>query len=80
MTRRKETASMKKDPVCGMDVDETTAKHRANHEGEAYVFCGAFCLDEFQREPSKVLAAEYRPSMLRLFGKFLVDRVRSLIS
>jgi P-type Cu+ transporter len=71
---------MKKDPICGMSVDEATAKHRNDHEGETYVFCGSFCLDEFRREPSKYLAGEYRPSMLLLFGKFVRHRLRSLIS
>jgi YHS domain-containing protein len=68
----------KADPVCGMSVDETTAKYRTDYQNEAYFFCGSFCLDEFRREPSKYLALTYRPSKLRLFAKFVADRVRSL--
>jgi YHS domain-containing protein len=68
----------RKDPVCGMSVDETTAKHRADYKGEAHFFCGSFCLDQFQRDSPKYLAVAYHPSMLRLFARFVADRVRSL--
>jgi YHS domain-containing protein len=61
-----------------MNVDETTATHRADYQGEAYFFCGSFCLDQFQRDSRKFLAITYRPSMLRLFARFVADRVRSL--
>ena len=27
---------MARDPVCGMDVDEKTAKHKSEYEGQAY--------------------------------------------
>ena len=70
---------MQKDPVCGMSVDAATAKYRCAHGGEEYVFCGAYCSKEFQREPAQYLAPEYRPSMLRLLVKFVGDRLRSLI-
>lgn len=69
---------MAKDLVCGMNVDEASAKHRASHDGNEYVFCGAFCREEFEREPACYLAAGYRPSMLRLITKFAAKRVRSL--
>jgi YHS domain-containing protein len=69
---------MKKDPVCGMSVDETIAKDRLNHEGDEYAFCGSFCREEFQREPRTYLDPGYRPSTAKLFGKFVADRVRSL--
>jgi len=68
----------RKDPVCGMTVDETTAKHRASYQGDAYFFCGSFCLDEFQRDSPKYLAVTYHPCMLRLFARFVADRARSL--
>jgi Cu+-exporting ATPase len=69
---------MKKDLVCGMNVDETTTMHRLDHEGEEYVFCGAFCLEEFRREPWTYLETGYRPSTMKLFGKFVADRMRAL--
>ena len=30
---------MAKDPVCGMDVDEATAKHITEYNGQTYYFC-----------------------------------------
>jgi YHS domain-containing protein len=29
---------MARDPVCGMDVDESTAKHTAEYQGQTYYF------------------------------------------
>jgi P-type Cu+ transporter len=45
------------DPVCGMTVDPAKAKHRAEHAGHSYFFCGAKCREKFAAEP-----ARYAPS------------------
>ncbi len=45
-----------RDPVCGMTVDPKTAKHRADHQGQEYVFCSAGCRDKFVADPEKYLA------------------------
>lgn len=37
---------MPKDPICGMEVKESTP-HRAEHEGETYYFCCTGCRDKF---------------------------------
>ncbi len=47
-----------KDPVCGMDVDPDTAKHRHEHAGKAYYFCSAGCRLKFESDPQKYLAAK----------------------
>ncbi len=39
------------DPVCGMEVDLSTARHRFEHGGQAYVFCGAGCRAKFAADP-----------------------------
>ena len=44
-----------KDPVCGMDVDPQTAKHKAEHGGKTYYFCAAGCRTKFIAEPLKYL-------------------------
>jgi len=44
-----------KDPVCGMDVDPHTAKHRAGHNGQTYYFCSARCRERFVAEPIQYL-------------------------
>ena len=45
-----------KDPVCGMDVDPHTAKHRADYAGRTYYFCSARCRERFVTEPTKFLS------------------------
>ena len=44
-----------KDPVCGMDVDPATAKHKFEYGGKSYAFCSAGCLEKFKAQPEKYL-------------------------
>ncbi len=44
-------ANTVKDPVCGMNVDPHTAKHRAEHGGRTYYFCSAKCREKFVATP-----------------------------
>jgi len=44
---------MAKDPICGMNVDEKTAKFKSEHMGEAYYFCSQMCKATFDRNPIK---------------------------
>jgi len=44
-----------KDPVCGMDVDPHTAKHRTVHDGHPYYFCSNGCREKFTADPQKYL-------------------------
>jgi len=44
---------MAKDPVCGMDVDEAAAKHKAKYRGKTYYFCGPACRASFEKNPEK---------------------------
>jgi Cu+-exporting ATPase len=43
------------DPVCGMTVDEKTAKFKAEYEGKTYYFCAPGCKRAFEKEPEKYL-------------------------
>ncbi|BBC02784.1 MULTISPECIES: heavy metal translocating P-type ATPase [Bradyrhizobium] len=43
------------DPVCGMKVNPTTAKHRFSYKGEEYLFCSGRCRERFEAEPEKFL-------------------------
>jgi Cu+-exporting ATPase len=45
-----------KDPVCGMNVDPATAKHRAIYRQQDYFFCSGRCRERFEAEPEKFLA------------------------
>jgi xanthine dehydrogenase accessory factor len=46
-----------KDPVCGMLVDVTSARHRAEAWGRVVYFCCAGCKDTFERDPRQYAAA-----------------------
>jgi YHS domain-containing protein len=59
-------APMAKDPVCGMDVNPEIATAQglsSEHDGETYYFCGKGCKLDFDDDPQKVFAPDYRPSM-----------------
>ena len=47
-----------KDPVCGMDVDETVARHTAQHNGQTYYFCHPSCLERFESAPDEFVAGD----------------------
>ncbi len=44
---------MAKDVVCGMTVNEKTAKYKTEWNGGAYYFCGPGCLAGFKANPAK---------------------------
>jgi len=45
------------DPVCGMEVDVSTAKWITEHDGETYYFCAPGCKAAYEREPSDFASA-----------------------
>jgi P-type Cu+ transporter len=45
-----------KDPVCGMSVDPSTAKHRDEHGGKTFFFCSGRCREKFVADPTRFLA------------------------
>ena len=49
------------DPVCGMSVDRSAAKHFVRHEGKGYYFCSAGCRSKFEAEPGKYLGDRPAP-------------------
>lgn len=51
----KEATRLAKDPVCGMDVDEATAKEKYEYYGRTYFFCCKGCRLEFQDDPEKFI-------------------------
>jgi P-type Cu+ transporter len=54
---------MAKDPVCGMDVDPTTATHKTEYRGQTYYFCAPGCKTAFEAGPRKYLEPGHTPSM-----------------
>ncbi|WP_339860423.1 heavy metal translocating P-type ATPase [Paremcibacter congregatus] len=44
-----------KDPVCGMDVTISTARHMTTHDHQEYYFCSARCEEKFTNDPAYYL-------------------------
>jgi YHS domain-containing protein len=42
-----------RDPVCGMVLNEDTAKFKITYEGETYHFCSLVCKKRFKRHATK---------------------------
>jgi len=42
-----------KDPVCGMTIDEKTAKGQSEYKGQTYYFCAPICKTKFDQDPAK---------------------------
>lgn len=47
-----------KDPVCGMDVDPTTARHTSEYQGQTYYFCAPGCKRTFEGNPERYVGAQ----------------------
>ena len=44
-----------RDPVCGMVLDENTAKYKITYEGETYRFCSVGCKKKFKKRKTKFI-------------------------
>jgi Cu+-exporting ATPase len=56
------SATVAKDPVCGMDVDPATTEYRLEHAGKFYYFCCGHCAEKFKANSQKYLAQTTRAS------------------
>ncbi len=45
--------TLKKDPVCGMMIDPTTAAGKSEYRGETYYFYAPACKAQFDANPAK---------------------------
>lgn len=50
------------DPVCGMQVDISTAKHTFSQAGSTYYFCSKSCREKFASDPERFITTTNRPS------------------
>jgi Cu+-exporting ATPase len=50
------------DPVCGMKVNPSTAKHSFVHGGKSYFFCSSGCHEKFRATPDRFLRPTPQPS------------------
>jgi len=44
-----------KDPICGMTVEKSKAKHKTEFEGKTFYFCCAGCKQKFEQSPERYL-------------------------
>jgi YHS domain-containing protein len=49
---------MAKDPVCGMEVDESKPAATTEYKGKEYYFCAPGCKTAFEADPEKYLGGE----------------------
>jgi YHS domain-containing protein len=49
---------MVKDPVCGMTIDEKTAKGQSEYQGQTYYFCAVICKTRFDQDPAKYVKSQ----------------------
>ena len=54
-----DAAEALRDPVCGMKVESTTAKHRFPYRDHEYLFCSVGCATKFAADPDRYLAPKY---------------------
>lgn len=40
------------DPVCGMEVDPSTARYKTLYKGKVYYFCSSLCKEAFEKTQS----------------------------
>jgi YHS domain-containing protein len=45
------------DPVCGMEVSETSAPAETLYKGKTYYFCSPDCKDEFEEDPEEYMGS-----------------------
>src|SRR3989441_2133444 len=50
------TATVVRDPVCGMSVDPATSREKVDYMGATYYFCSAGCRSAFEKDPVRYTA------------------------
>jgi P-type Cu+ transporter len=43
------------DPVCGLKLDEATAKYKTGYAGEMFYFCSIDCQKKFEEDPGEFI-------------------------
>ena len=51
----KVSSRVARDPVCGMDVEESTAAATYEYGGKTYYFCAVGCKKAFEQSPERYL-------------------------
>jgi len=65
----KDSVTVVKDPVCGMAVDPSKARHSLEHAGKTYYFCCGGCAEKFKADPDRYLNPRPHSSGLVMLGR-----------
>jgi len=49
---------MEKDPVCGMEVKDTSNAEFYEYKGKIYYFCTTLCKIQFEQDPDKYISKD----------------------
>ena len=49
------------DPVCGMEVNETTAEWKSVYQEQTYYFCAPGCKRSFEKDPEAYVGPDRKP-------------------
>jgi YHS domain-containing protein len=49
---------MARDPICGMEVNESQAPASLEHKGQRVYFCSLSCYDAFDKDPERYVISE----------------------
>lgn len=53
-----EARKMVHDPVCGMEIKDTSEEITSTYEGKKYLFCTDLCKIQFEQNPEKYIKKE----------------------
>lgn len=51
--RKEATMATVKDPVCGMEIEQSRSAGKETYQGKEYFFCSKSCEEQFRAEPHK---------------------------
>ena len=49
---------MERDPVCGMEVSDTSNAESYEYKGKIYYFCTTLCKIQFEQDPEKYISED----------------------
>lgn len=49
------------DPVCGMEIDPTSAAAKSDYKGISFYFCAVECQEKFDADPDRYLTGATEP-------------------
>ena len=56
--KKPEVITMAKDPICGMEVNESQPAASLEYKGQKFYFCASSCYEAFEKNPAKYVSAK----------------------